>query len=201
MIEMRLRTNFVHLPPAYFGAGRADRLLAISKSEEMAPWTLWNEYDRPIARRMIEEAGVPRELFGQTKKMVTSTVGIDNNRFITLDDLGLSAEFRALLHAHRQEYAGPALSAGFAANNAIHRLMRFAHGSAHGAKHLLTSLKPARAPSTAPKANRPASFADRMFFELEYQLPARRQFMAPFTELNFAAQVSNALLSKDYPEL
>jgi hypothetical protein len=34
----------------------------------MKPWTLGGEYDRPIARRIAEEAGIPRELFGQQKK-------------------------------------------------------------------------------------------------------------------------------------
>lgn len=199
MIEMRLRANFVHLPPAYFGADRPDRLLAISRSEDMAPWTLWNDYDRPIARRIIEQEGVPRELFGQSKKMVTSTVGIDNTRFITLDDLGLSAEFRGMLSAHRQEYAGPALSAGFAANNGVHQVMRLAHGAAHGAKRLLTGAKPRRAAPAGTQRNRPPTLTERLFFELEFQLPARRQFMAPFTDLSFAAQVSTALLVKDYP--
>ena len=30
----------------------------ISNSGEMAPWTLWNNYDRPIPRRIVEEKGV-----------------------------------------------------------------------------------------------------------------------------------------------
>jgi len=36
--------------------------------EEMMPYTLNNDYDRPIPRRIAEESGVPRELFGQEKK-------------------------------------------------------------------------------------------------------------------------------------
>jgi hypothetical protein len=36
----------------------------------MAPWRLENSYDRPIARRFAEQAGIPREFFGQ-KKMAT----------------------------------------------------------------------------------------------------------------------------------
>jgi hypothetical protein len=35
----------------------------------MHPWKLGNGYyDRPIARRIAEEAGVPREFFGQRKR-------------------------------------------------------------------------------------------------------------------------------------
>jgi hypothetical protein len=33
----------------------------------MAPWRLGNDYDRPLARRMVEEAGVGRERFGMRK--------------------------------------------------------------------------------------------------------------------------------------
>ncbi len=42
-------------------------LYAITRSEEMGPWTLGVSYDRPIARRLAEEAGVSRALFGQRK--------------------------------------------------------------------------------------------------------------------------------------
>ena len=34
----------------------------------MKPWSVAKSYDRPIARRIAEEAGVPRHLFGQVKK-------------------------------------------------------------------------------------------------------------------------------------
>jgi hypothetical protein len=33
----------------------------------MVPWTLKSAYDRPICRRVLEEMGVPRVLFGQKK--------------------------------------------------------------------------------------------------------------------------------------
>jgi hypothetical protein len=33
----------------------------------MDPWRLGNTYDRPIARRIAEEAGLPRHMFGQSK--------------------------------------------------------------------------------------------------------------------------------------
>ena len=40
---------------------------AISTSKEMRIWKLGGAYDRPIPRRMIEFAGVPRKAFGQKK--------------------------------------------------------------------------------------------------------------------------------------
>jgi hypothetical protein len=36
----------------------------------MKPWSLGNDYDRPIARRIAESSGVPREAFGIQKKGV-----------------------------------------------------------------------------------------------------------------------------------
>jgi hypothetical protein len=40
----------------------------------MRPWSSGKDYDKPIARRLAEEAGVPRDAFGQIKrKTVLST--------------------------------------------------------------------------------------------------------------------------------
>jgi hypothetical protein len=66
--EFRLRHNFVHIPVPMIGALRHADISAISNSPEMAPYTLHTSYDRPIPRRLLEESGVPRLLFGQKKK-------------------------------------------------------------------------------------------------------------------------------------
>ncbi len=66
--EFRLRTGFVHLPLPYIGARHGPAIYRITHSREMDPWRLGTGYyDRPIARRMAEEAGVPRENFGHRK--------------------------------------------------------------------------------------------------------------------------------------
>ena len=39
----------------------------INRSPEMKPWCVVGNYDRPIVRRIVEEAGVPREPFGNRK--------------------------------------------------------------------------------------------------------------------------------------
>jgi hypothetical protein len=65
--ELRLAVGFIHLPLAFMGARRKVEIVAISESDEMQPWRLNNAYDRPIPRRIAEEAGVPRQLFGQSK--------------------------------------------------------------------------------------------------------------------------------------
>ena len=66
--EFRLKTGFIHFPLPYSGALHAPAIQAISESREMNPWSVGGGYNRPIARRIAEEAGVPRHLFGQIKK-------------------------------------------------------------------------------------------------------------------------------------
>ena len=65
--ELRLVVGFIHLPLPYIGARRKEDIVNITESSEMDPWRLRNTYDRPIARRIAEEAGVPRHAFGQSK--------------------------------------------------------------------------------------------------------------------------------------
>ena len=66
--EFRLRVGFINFPAPYIGALHGPALLRITHSEEMRPWKLGvGYYDRPIARRLAEEAGVPRECFGHVK--------------------------------------------------------------------------------------------------------------------------------------
>ena len=49
---------------------------------DMKPWSLAQEYNKPIALRIVEEAGVGREEFGQSKKAVSlpmQATGPDND--------------------------------------------------------------------------------------------------------------------------
>lgn len=72
LTEFRLRVGFVHLPVPLLTFGSLPSLSRISSSDEMRAWRARNSrYDRPIARRLVEEAGVPRHLFGQAKRAVT----------------------------------------------------------------------------------------------------------------------------------
>jgi hypothetical protein len=68
MAEFRLRVGFVNFAIPFIGCSQHPAIHAISNSDELRPWALGTAYDRPIARRLVEEAGVPRELFGQSKK-------------------------------------------------------------------------------------------------------------------------------------
>ena len=67
MGELRLVQGFIQLPLPFMGARHKQDIVRITESFEMEPWRVANEYDRPIPRRIAEEAGVPRHLFGQSK--------------------------------------------------------------------------------------------------------------------------------------
>lgn len=68
LTEWRLSAGFVHCPVPYIGACHHPDIQRIGQSEQMSAWRTGNGYDRPIPRRIIEEAGVPRESFGWTKR-------------------------------------------------------------------------------------------------------------------------------------
>ncbi len=66
--EFRLRNNFLHLPVPYIGGQRWPDVHRISNGLEMAAYCLGGGYDRPVPRRILEEAGVPRATVGQAKR-------------------------------------------------------------------------------------------------------------------------------------
>jgi hypothetical protein len=68
--EIRLKCGMINVAvPSLFARSISD-LSRITNSPEMAPWRIDSDYDRPIARRILESAGVPRALFGVRKKAV-----------------------------------------------------------------------------------------------------------------------------------
>ena len=66
--EFRLRTNFLHMPMVFVGGLRCCEIKRISNSPEMVPYSVGGDHDRPVPRRILEEAGVPRLAFGQAKR-------------------------------------------------------------------------------------------------------------------------------------
>jgi hypothetical protein len=68
--EFRLRAGFTHLPMPVVGFSRLTqpKLLKIAQHEDMRPFSVKSYYDKPVPRRIAEESGVPRDLFGQSKK-------------------------------------------------------------------------------------------------------------------------------------
>jgi len=68
LTEVRLQTGYVQLAFPYIGARSLADIFRITESEEMSPWQLQiDEYDRPISRRIAEQAGLTRDMFGQKK--------------------------------------------------------------------------------------------------------------------------------------
>jgi hypothetical protein len=65
--EVRTDIGYVQCAIPYIGARRRKDIVNISDSDEMEPWRLHSRYDRPIPRRIGEDAGVPRNVFGQRK--------------------------------------------------------------------------------------------------------------------------------------
>lgn len=68
LTEFGLRTDFIHVPLATFGAAQARHFDHFFDAADMQPYTLGGHYDRPIPRRLAEEAGVPRGSFGVRKR-------------------------------------------------------------------------------------------------------------------------------------
>lgn len=76
---------------------------ALSRAAEMAPWTLGGDYDRPIPRRIAEEAGLPRGSFARRKLMATPAYAtLGRGRLPVEGYLGeaSAAAFSAWLAAH-----------------------------------------------------------------------------------------------------
>jgi hypothetical protein len=62
--ELRLKSGFFNVAVPFLFARSTPSIRAVSRSADMEPWRTHNGYDRPIARRLVESAGVERRLFG-----------------------------------------------------------------------------------------------------------------------------------------
>jgi hypothetical protein len=70
LTEYRLQVGFIHCPIPFWGVRQIRDINRISHSPEMRPWDVPGDYSRPICRRIVEEAGVPRDMFGSRKLVV-----------------------------------------------------------------------------------------------------------------------------------
>lgn len=66
--EFCYRTNSVIIPLPMIGFDKWGEVSAISNSAEMKNWSINDDYDRPIPRRVVEEKGVRRDAFGNKKQ-------------------------------------------------------------------------------------------------------------------------------------
>ncbi len=65
--ERRLWIGYISVPMPLFGASTWTSIQKISQSLEMSKWSIGDDYDRPIPRRICEEAGLRRDMFGIKK--------------------------------------------------------------------------------------------------------------------------------------
>ncbi len=75
--EHRLRVGYIDVSPQSMFVRHAQALFRISSSEEMEFFRPDPGYDRPIPRRIIEEAGIPRGTFA-IRKMMTAVAGFND---------------------------------------------------------------------------------------------------------------------------
>jgi hypothetical protein len=68
LTEYRLWSGFIHCPVPFWGVRQIGDINALSNSSEMGPWDMQRNYSRPLCRRIVEEAGVPRGSFGIEKR-------------------------------------------------------------------------------------------------------------------------------------
>jgi hypothetical protein len=69
--EFRLRADFAWVPLPLFGAIRTADAPSLLDLAEMDPFRVGGTYDRPIPRRLIEEAGITRGGFARAKRAAT----------------------------------------------------------------------------------------------------------------------------------
>jgi len=72
--EFRLRLGYIDLPVPMFGMTELPSIAAITNSTEMKPFSVGGYYDKPIPRRMLEEAGFARGSFAATKRASTALI-------------------------------------------------------------------------------------------------------------------------------
>jgi hypothetical protein len=88
LIYFRTRVGLLHFRVPSIGYSEFTSTQRIANSQEMRPWQLRrNHYDRPIPRRIVEEAGVPSELFGQRKKIAARVLRFCNPAGVREPDL------------------------------------------------------------------------------------------------------------------
>lgn len=67
--EFRIQKGVFQCAVPFWGARHVKEICKISRSNEMKQWTLMSDYDRPIPRRIVESANVPRGTFANSKKL------------------------------------------------------------------------------------------------------------------------------------
>ncbi|WP_347159486.1 hypothetical protein [Pontibacter chitinilyticus] len=117
LTEYRLWAGFLHLPLPFMGVRQIRDINAISNSPEMKPWDIPGNYSRPICRRIVEEAGVPRNMFGMSKKAASVLFGSKSDALMP----ATRQAFYEWLHAHDAEWLSKAKKPPLASGNMVER--------------------------------------------------------------------------------
>lgn len=112
--EFLARVPALALALPMIGGRRMNDLDAISTGAEMRAWSVGGDYDRPIARRILEDAGVPRGTFADRKRRVAVDFFSLDRRFPALDD-------------YFSEHSAAAFEAWFARERPMTRARRLRH--------------------------------------------------------------------------
>ncbi len=137
--EFRLRVNFIHVAVPFFGCVRQADIRAISKSSEMAPWTLGVDYDRPLCRRIVEGAGIPRGAFGQRKQVMSRAFRSGTRLDWYLGPRSL-ADFRAYAEARLRDDRHGGFKAVHAFARTVRRLVDVSSRLSFRASQILSKL-------------------------------------------------------------
>jgi hypothetical protein len=117
--EHRLLLGCIHLPVPFMGVRQVADINRISNSSELRPWDVPGDYSRPICRRIVEDAGVPRNAFGVRKEAAIS--------LFWQGDSDLSPATRTAYHRWLAEGAGRQGGAGRTAASPPGRVISLAH--------------------------------------------------------------------------
>ena len=139
LTEYRLWAGFIHCPVPFIGARQIRDVHLISGSRSMAAWDVGGPYNRPICRRILEEAGVPRDAFGVVKKN-TSVLLFDRETFLSP---AAHADYLRWLGAHANAWRARGRRLPRAAGAPRDPLQRAARGAAR-ALFAIAGLAPRR---------------------------------------------------------
>jgi len=71
LAEYRLWTGALHVPVPMIGYRQAPEIDALGRQPEMAAWRVGGPYDKPVARRILLEAGVPESALACANRAAT----------------------------------------------------------------------------------------------------------------------------------
>lgn len=92
-LEFRLRVGYQVISPVYIGARHTRALESILTAREMEKWSVRENYDRPLPRRIAEQAGIPREGFA-VKKGATGHASLTKEKYYSQAGLGSYRRFK-----------------------------------------------------------------------------------------------------------